>query len=144
MRRHASYISSTPTKNTAPTIPPTRVYNAETMTTSGSGGQKGTKQARFDLIPWDFIWELALLYGKGAEKYADRNWERGYEASKSFAALQRHLIAWFQTGEEIDPELGVSHLAAVAFHAAQLYRISEGHYREEFDDRPKHAPIKHI
>lgn len=40
-----------------------------TLTTSATGGQKGSKPARFDLIPTEPLWMLAELYGKGAEKY---------------------------------------------------------------------------
>ena len=35
-----------------------------------TGGAKGTKIARFSLIPSEFLWALAEHYGKGARKYA--------------------------------------------------------------------------
>lgn len=38
-----------------------------------------------------------------------RNWERGMAWSRPFAALQRHLTAWWE-GERADPETGMSHL----------------------------------
>lgn len=40
------------------------------ITDPDSGGQKGSKPARFDLIPHDSLWQVAELYGKGAEKYS--------------------------------------------------------------------------
>ena len=40
------------------------------VTDPETGGQKGQKPARFDLIP-PAIWEVAELYGKGAAKYAE-------------------------------------------------------------------------
>lgn len=85
-----------------------------------SGGEKGTKIARFSLIPSEFLWALAEHYGKGAKKYADRNWERGYKWSLTVDALQRHLHQWL-LGEDNDPETGSSHLVAVAWHAIALF-----------------------
>jgi hypothetical protein len=99
-----------------------------------TGGAKGVKRARFDLIPANPLWQLAVLYGKGAEKYEIRNWERGYEWSKSFAAMQRH--SWqFWNGEDIDEEMGVPHLVCVAWHAFALLEFCLTH--PELDDRPK-------
>jgi hypothetical protein len=98
-----------------------------------TGGQKGKKTARFDLIPVSALWQIAEHYGRGAEKYEDRNWERGYSWSLSYAALCRHLFAWWN-GEDIDEETGSHHLAAVAFHALALLTFAETH--PEKDDRP--------
>ena len=79
------------------------------------------------------LYELASHYGRGARKYAARNWEKGYEWSKSFAAMQRH--AWlFWQGEDNDPETGSSHLTAVAWHAFALLEWTMTH--PELDDRP--------
>ncbi len=108
----------------------------ETRITSSTGGAKGTKSQRFDLIPVQPLWELAELYGLGAEKYPTEdgilNWTKGYPWSLSYAALQRHLNL-FWGGEEYDDETGLSHLAAVCFHAMAL-RLFMDQY-PEFDDR---------
>jgi len=84
-----------------------------------SGGVKGVKSARFDLLPFDALWQIALVYGMGATKYAARNWESGYDWSQSFGALQRHL-ALFWSGEEVDEESGLSHLAHAGWHCLAL------------------------
>ena len=89
-----------------------------------TGGEKGSKLARFDLIPVNALYELARVYGKGAEKYAPRNWERGYEWGLSYAALHRHLVA-FWGGEELDPETGLSHLAHAAWHCFTLFEFTK-------------------
>lgn len=102
-------------------------------TVSSTGGQKETKLARFDLVPPGPLWDLAEHYGRGAKKYSSRNWERGYEWSKSYQALQRHLTAWWG-GEDRDPELGNNHLVAAAFHVFALLEFINTH--PEFDDRP--------
>lgn len=85
-----------------------------------TGGAKGTKDARFDLIPPEFEWALATHYGVGCRKYEDRNWEKGYKWSLSLAALRRHLNQW-ERGEDYDEETGSHHLIAVAWHAAALF-----------------------
>lgn len=99
-----------------------------------TGGQKGSKPARFDLIPTRALWLLACLYGRGCQKYADRNWERGYKWSLSYAAMQRHATKYW-AGENADPETGVPHLIAVAWHAFALVTFAVTH--PELDDRSK-------
>lgn len=89
-----------------------------------TGGAKGSKLARFDLIPAAALELLAEHYGRGSQKYEDRNWEKGYDWGLSFAALNRHLWA-FWGGEDIDAETGSPHLVAVAWHAFTLLTFLE-------------------
>ena len=88
---------------------------------------------RFDLIPVAPLWQVAEVYTIGATKYAPRNWENGFDWSKSYAAMQRHL-ARFWMGEDHDPD-GQHHLASVVFHALALMEFGVTH--PELDDRPK-------
>lgn len=88
------------------------------VTDPTTGGQKGQKLERFDLVPAAAMEEVARVYGRGAEKYEARNWERGYNWGLSLAALERHL-AKFKQGESRD-ELDNHHLACVVFHALAL------------------------
>jgi hypothetical protein len=105
-----------------------------TVTDPNTGGKKGQKLARFDLIPAGPLQALAEHYGRGARKYEDRNWEKGYAWSLSFGAMQRH--AWsFWNGEDIDEETQSPHLAAVAFHAFALLEFMNSH--RKLDDRPR-------
>lgn len=104
---------------------------AEVRKISPSGGAKGSKPQRFDLIPVDPMWTVAEVYGKGAEKYEDRNWERGYNWSLSYAAMQRHLHQ-FWGGEYLDED-GLPHLAHAVFHALALLWFAE--HKPEYDDR---------
>lgn len=85
-----------------------------------TGGEKGQKIERFDLIPVEFERALATHYGVGARKYEDRNWERGYKWSLSVGALRRHVAAWLD-GEFVDPETGSNHLIAAAWHCIALF-----------------------
>jgi hypothetical protein len=98
-----------------------------------TGGAKGQKLARFDLIPPVSLWALAEQFGRGAAKYGDRNWELGYAWSLNYGALLRHLMA-FWSGENIDAETGAHHLDAVMWHATVLRNFVETH--PEMDDRP--------
>jgi hypothetical protein len=99
-----------------------------------TGGEKGKKLARFDLIPTLPLWLLAEHYGKGAEKYSERNYERGYAWSLSYGAAQRHLNL-FWDGEDVDPENGGLHLIAAAWHCFALVLFMSTH--PEKDDRVK-------
>jgi hypothetical protein len=106
----------------------------EVRSVSSTGGEKGVKEERFDLLPWEAIGKVARHYAKGAEKYEAHNWRRGYEWSKSYAALMRHLTA-FWSGEDIDEETGSPHMAAVVFHALALLTFMDE--QPGFDDRYK-------
>ena len=112
----------------------------EERVTSETGGQKGSKLAQPSLIDPTFLHELAVHCGLGAIKYSRDNWRKGYDFSLSYDAMCRHLFEWWN-GQDDDPELGTSHLAAVAFHAMVLFvnrdAISMETLPERFDNRPK-------
>lgn len=64
------------------------------VTDPKTGGQKGQKLERFDLIPVEPMVALARLYGQGAIKYDDDNWRRGYSWRLSIGAAGRHMAKW--------------------------------------------------
>jgi len=101
------------------------------IVTSDTGGKKGTKSARFDLIDQRFLWALAEVCGFGAGIYGDNNWRRGYDWSLSYAALMRHLSAFLQ-GEDLDPDSGLPHVSHVAWHAMVLFVFSSVEKAEEY------------
>lgn len=68
----------------------------EIRSVSSTGGQKGTKMERHDLIPISPLQELAVHFGRGARKYDAHQWRAGYEWSKSYSAIQRHLSAFWK------------------------------------------------
>ena len=87
-------------------VPTGQQVRDEVRVISSTGGAKGSKLARYDLLPWDAIALLAEHYGRGTFKYDDRNWEKGYKWGLSFAALQRHLTAhWNGDVYDLDPYL---------------------------------------
>lgn len=106
----------------------------EIRSVSSTGAEKGVKAAALNLVPTGPLMKLAEHYNAGAKKYAEHNWRGGYEWSKSYAALMRHALQ-FWDGQDNDEETGTPHMAAVAFHAFALLEYAETH--PEFDDRYK-------
>lgn len=108
------------------------------VTDPKTGGQKGSKPERFDLIPMDALEEVARVYGKGAEKYESHNWLRGYAWSLSLAACLRH-VAKFMLGQDYDNGpggTGCHHMACAAFHCFALVTFTLRGLGT--DDRAKH------
>lgn len=54
--------------------------------------------------------EVAKVREFGAKKYARNNWLKGFKYTRSIAAALRHIMA-FNTGENLDSESGLSHVA---------------------------------
>ena len=114
-------------------VPSVPASDEEVSMVSSTGAEKGSKLARYDLIPAGPLKQLAEHFGQGAKKYRDRNWEAGYDWSLSFAAMMRHAWA-FWGGEDIDEETGTPHIIAAAWHAFALAEYMKTH--KEFDNRP--------
>jgi len=132
----------------------------EERVTSSTGGQKGIKLERHDLIPVKSIQLLAEHFGKGARKYDEHQWRKGYEWSKSYSAIQRHLTAFWSgfdydvcsndssgcahttaNGDAFEPleldtcynHTGSHHMTAVAWHSVVLLEFVDQY--PEHDDR---------
>lgn len=106
----------------------------EIRTKSATGGEKGVKPQRYSLLPRQALDVISEVYGFGVKKYAAHNWRRGYEWSKSYDALQRHLTAWWER-EDNDPESGLSHLGHAGFHVFALIVFSSNARYSHYDDR---------
>lgn len=78
----------------------------------------------YHLLPDDAIQEVVRVLQKGAEKYAERNWQNGLKwDSECASSLQRHLAAW-KLGEDNDSESGLPHMAHVATNALFLLHFA--------------------
>lgn len=103
-----------------------------------TGGFKGLRADRYDLIPAYALEQLALVYGESCDehggKYPARNWEKGYSWGWSFRALFKHAFAALR-GEWLDPESKRPHLAHAAWHCFTLMVYYE--YRLGTDDRSR-------
>ena len=98
-----------------------------------SGSKKDTGKLRYDLIPAYPLERLAVVYTIGAAKYDDWNWLKGFNYSQIYAAIMRHVQAWWM-GRSVDLEDGQHPLASVAwgvFALMELERLGAG-----TDDRP--------
>ena len=78
---------------------------------------------RMDLISPEILVALGVILKFGAEKYEDRNWEKGMSWGRCFGACMRHMWAWWGSKlpskenflfGDLDMETGKSHL----WHAA--------------------------
>lgn len=119
----------------------------EWMAESETGGRKGRKLARHDLLDPGVMDAIARQFGRGAHKYGDRNYQLGYNWSLSYAAAQRHLNS-FWGGEDWDQDpfwelegLGTPHhLDAAIFHLMALREFIDKH--PEYDDRATKSTTK--
>lgn len=86
---------------------------------SGQGKRFDQGKIRTDLVPVFAQKEYTRVLTAGAEKYGDRNWEKGMKWSRVLASLERHLLA-VKSGEDYDPETGMLHSAHIMCNAAFL------------------------
>ena len=75
----------------------------------GSGVKADDEKPRVDLFPMEALMGPSEVFTFGAKKYGERNWEKGMNWGRPFAALMRHMWAWW-SGEKRDPETGMPHL----------------------------------
>ena len=71
---------------------------------------ESSSKPRLDLLPTAALEDIAEVLAFGADKYGAYNWCRGARWGRYYAALLRHVFAWWR-GEDCDPDTGKSHLA---------------------------------
>lgn len=109
------------------------VISNATKDVAKTGVKYDAGKVRFDLIPPRPMQLLAEVYTVGAQKYEPRNWEKGIEYSRVYAAVQRHLHAYWG-GQDLDEESALPHLAHAMWGMAALLEFDTTH--PELDDRP--------
>jgi hypothetical protein len=104
------------------------------VTGKGQGLRFNKGKLRYDLVEPHAFADFVQVLTDGAEKYFDRNWERGLSWTSVLASLKRHIAA-IEKGEDYDKESGRLHIAHAAcnvhFLNAFYYTFPQG------DDRPK-------
>jgi len=110
-----------------------RIYDSLMGDTEGAKKSDDGK-VRLDLLPVQPLLDIGQVLTFGADKYAERNWEKGFDWSRPYAATLRHLFAWWN-GEDKDPETGLSHLAHAACEVMFLQEFE--HAGKGNDNRPK-------
>lgn len=98
------------------------------------GRKDDQEKTRYDLVPPESLELLAQVYTFGAKKYDAHNWRKGMAWSRIYAAINRHLWAFWR-GENNDPESGLPHLVHAMWGCATL--ISYMEYHKDKDDRWK-------
>ena len=94
-------------------------------------------KGRYDLISPIMIERLAKLLQRGAEKYNDRNWEKGMPLSVYLDSGMRHLFKFLEGHRDED------HLIAAIWNLQALLHIEEmvkrGVLSEELLDLPNYV-----
>lgn len=100
---------------------------------TGSVRDTQAGKPRFDLIPATCLTKLALHYGAGAEKYNERNWEKGQPITRYMSSAERHF-QYFKMGLTDE-----NHLMACVWNLFcidwTLDQIKAGKLPKELDDR---------
>lgn len=99
----------------------------------GTGLRFNEGKLRYDLIHPKSLKGLVSVLTAGANKYAERNWEKGMKWSNVISSLKRHLSA-IELGEDYDKETGMlhaDHLQCNAHFLSAYYSIYP-----QGDDRP--------
>lgn len=109
------------------------IHWLQDLATEVEGALRAGLPVRLDLVPVEVLVELAVLYGTGAKKYDDRNWEKGFNWSRAYDAAHRHLAALWN-GWDVDPESASPHAIAAMWNCVSLAWFRR--HRTEFDDRP--------
>ena len=81
----------------------------KTISKSGEGIKHDSDKLRMDLLPPEAIFAIAEVLTYGANKYKERNWEKGIDRNRIIAAALRHIFK-YMLGESQDSESGISHL----------------------------------
>lgn len=105
-----------------------------------TGAQRDTQsgKGRYDLLPVLALRRLAVTLEKGAEKYNDRNWEKGIPLSRYVDSALRHLFKHLEGWTDED------HASQALWNVACMLQTSEmierGLLPAELDDLPSYVP----
>lgn len=89
-------------------------------------------ETRIDLIPDLWLNRLGGLLHRGAVKYGDYNWKKGFPVSRVYASLRRHIDQWALGDNSED------HLAAIAWNALVIMSLEDTIIRE------KQLPLEYL
>lgn len=87
--------------------------------TTGAVRDTQENKGRYDLLSIPAMRRLAQHMEKGADKYAERNWEKGIPASRCFSSAMRHMFQWMDGKGDED------HLAAAMWNIMVIMHFEE-------------------
>lgn len=103
---------------------------------SGAIRDRETGKGRYDLITPLALQRLADVYEKGAQKYDDRNWEKGMPISRYIDSAIRHLFQYLE-GHRDEDHLGQAMWnCASAIHTEEM--VKRGLLPKELHDLPNY------
>jgi hypothetical protein len=109
--------------------------NQQRKFSSGAVRESSADKGRFDLLPPRALFLLAKHFQIGAERYGERNWEKGMPVSVFIDSGFRHLIQFMSCKENED------HLVAAAWNLLAAIetreRIKEGILPNELNWKPE-------
>ena len=94
----------------------------------GANREANDGRGRFDLLPYEAMEALAKWYEAGANKYAERNWEKGLSVKDCINRMVRHSLKAANGWTDED------HLAAVMWNAAAVITLMQR--RPDCNDHP--------
>lgn len=101
----------------------------------------GIKKVPISTVSNAVMMELGLAMMEGALKYGRHNYRiSGVRGSVYWDALWRHMTAWWEFGQDHDPDSGVHHITK-AIACLMVLRDSQL-FGNWVDDRPPPMPIK--
>lgn len=72
-------------------------------------------------FPANVLAEVNEVMRSGAEKYGLKNWRATHvSASTYYDSIFRHMVEWYELGQDADPDSGLSPLAHIVASAAIL------------------------
>ena len=88
---------------------------------------------QWSLVDFKSLEPMVEVLEFGANKYAPNNWKKGFPVTKLSESLLRHVFA-FLSGEDNDPESGLSHLGHIQCNAMFLSYVMKNK-KKKFDNR---------
>lgn len=96
-------------------------------------------KGRFDLLPFEALQQVAMIFETGAKKYAERNWEKGIPTNRYADSAMRHLHKYV-AGHRDEP-----HAAMAAWNILCLLQtefwIDQGVLPAELQTLPPPLPL---
>jgi hypothetical protein len=101
----------------------------------------GVKKAPISTVSGAVMAEVGLGMLEGARKYGRHNYrESGVRASVYHDATWRHMLAWWDFGQDLDPDSGLSHVTKAI---ASLMVLRDAMMMDNWiDDRPPALPTE--
>lgn len=96
--------------------------------TTGAVRDMHEGKGRFDLLPWNAIWDVAKHCEEGAKKYGERNVDKGIPQHSLIDSAIRHIFKYIENWNDED------HLRAAAWNI--LWALEQRTTHPELDDLP--------